>query len=40
MERFLRLHLPVFQGDPDPKATKEWVWEVSMLFKAMEASDI
>ena len=40
MERFLRLPPPVFKGDPDLKATEEWVQEVSMLFKEMEALDV
>ena len=40
MERFLRLHPPIFKGDPDPKAAEEWVREVSMLFEVMEASDV
>ena len=40
LERLLRLHPLVFKGDPDLKAAEEWVWEVSMLFKAMEASDV
>ena len=37
LKRFMRLHPPVFKGEPDPKAAEEWVREVSMLFEAMEA---
>ena len=40
LERFLKLHPPVFKGDPNPTAAEEWVREVGMLFDAMEATDV
>ena len=38
LERFLKLHPPIFKGDPDPAAADEWVQDVGMLFDAMEAT--
>ena len=39
LERFLKLHPPVFKGSPDPKVVEEWIPEVTKLFEVMQAPD-
>ena len=36
----MKLHPPVFKGDPDPTTVEEWVREVGIWFDAMEVTDV
>ena len=39
LEKFLKLHPPIFKGESDPRGTKGWIKKLSKIFEAMQISD-
>ena len=39
LEQFLRLHLPRFKGEVDPRGAESWLKKLTKIFYAMQVSN-